>query len=323
MEQNKIKQVFVLNPKRQEKTSLLKAEINDEVLMCKTTSCKGMPLISDESIGEIICGCCGSIVVEKSVDIRPEKTGEFGEFSSKMQNGPEQSFSGYDMGMTIISDRDAFGKPLSGTTRSVFNRLKRLDSRSKTRSSNRTLKFTLLFLDSLKANLGIPDSVAENATYIYRKSMQKKITVGRSAKSLMCASVYAACRQDGIPRSITDISRKTGISKKEICRAYRTLLEGLDMTLGYCSASEFVPKIANDARISRKSSRDSLEYLQLLTKKRLSEGKSPLVLAAAALYLACVLNGEPITQDEIAKASGTTATALRTRYSVLKKEMDC
>ncbi|MGI0068955.1 MAG: hypothetical protein ACREA3_06530 [Nitrosotalea sp.] len=46
-----------------------------------------------------------------------------------------------------------------------------------------------------------------------------------------------------------------------------------------------------------------------------------MVLAAAVLYLSCVLNGEHKTQGEIAKASGITSTAIRIRYSVLKEEM--
>jgi transcription initiation factor TFIIB len=320
---HKLEQVFDLKLPDQKITPYLRLDtINEEVSRCKTLGCKGRPLITDDATGEIICGCCGVILVEKSVDVNPERISDSEEFLAKTRTGPEQSLSMYDMGMmTVMSNRDALGKSLSGPMKDRFYRLKKLNSRSKTASSNRTLRFALLFLHSLKTRVGLPDSVAENASYIYRKAMQKKITIGRSAKALMCASVYAACRQNVIPRSITDISQSANISKKEISRAYRTLIEGLGLTVGNCTATEFVAKIANEAKISEKTSRGAIELLQQLTKKGISDGKNPIVFAAAALYLSCVLNGEQRTQAEISKASGTTATAIRIRCSALKKEV--
>jgi transcription initiation factor TFIIB len=317
------KQGFLVNSSHTEIQFINKTRnIEDGVLKCKIFGCKGKPLIADDVTGEIICGCCGSILVEKSVDVNPERMSDTEDFLAKARTGPEQSLSMYDRGMmTVISNRDALGKSLSGSMKDRFERLKKLNSRSQTRSSSRTLRFTLLFLQSLKSTIGLPESVAESASYIYRKAMQKKITVGRSAKVLMCASVYAACRQNGIPRSINDISRRANISKKEVSRAYRTLIEGLDLTLDQHTATDFVSKIANEAKISEKTSREAIEILQQLTEKRLSDGKNPMVLAASILYLSCILDGEHKTQAEIAKASGTTATALRIRYTALIKEL--
>ena len=46
-----------------------------------------------------------------------------------------------------------------------------------------------------------------------------------------------------------------------------------------------------------------------------------MALAAATLYMSCILNGEKKTQSEIAKASGITSVTIRNRYSSLKKEI--
>ncbi|NHI03779.1 hypothetical protein DYY67_0849 [Candidatus Nitrosotalea sp. TS] len=151
--------------------------------------------------------------------------------------------------------------------------------------------------------------------------MQKKITVGRSAKGLMCASLYLACRQTAIPRSLSDVSQAANVSKKEVSRACRNLIENFEMSLDPCSASEFVTKIANEVNINEKIRRDALKIIAQLTQKGSSAGKNPMALAAATLYLACILNGEKKTQSEIAKASGITAVTIRNRYSALKKEV--
>ncbi|MGI0069343.1 MAG: transcription initiation factor IIB, partial [Nitrosopumilaceae archaeon] len=297
-------------------------KINEGWLECKTLGCNGKPQITDDTTGEIICGSCGSILAERSVDINSEKAGDFEEFLAKSRTGPEQSLSMYDMGMmTVISDKDAMGKHLSDSMKNTFGRLKRLNSRSRTRSSNRTLRFALLFLHSLKTKLGLPDSVAENAAYIYRKAMQKKITVGRNSKILMCASVYVSCRQSGIPRSIIDVSQAAFVTKKQVSRACRILIEVLDLNLGFCEPLEFVAKIANEAKITQQTSRNALKLLHKLSEEGLTNGKNPVVLAAATLYLSCLLNGEHKLQSEIAKASGATATALRIRCTALKKDL--
>ncbi|MGI0047355.1 MAG: transcription initiation factor IIB [Nitrosotalea sp.] len=295
---------------------------NREEIRCQVLGCKGEPLITDDSTGEIICGFCGSILVERSIATDSERARDFDEFLTKARTGPGQSLSMYDMGiMTVMSNKDAMGKSLSSPTKDKFNRLKRLDNRSKT-SSNRTLRTSLLMLDSLKTKLAIPDSTVESAAYIYRKAMQKKITIGRSAKSLMCASIYAACRQAGIPRSIHDLAQATGIGRKEVSRDYRKLTEELELDLAHCNAAEFVAKIATEVNISEQIRREALKLLQKLSDKGLTDGKNPMVLAASTLYLCCVLNDEYKTQNEIAKAAGVTAVSVRTRYQALKKSLE-
>lgn len=296
--------------------------IDDAYPKCPNGQCKDAPIITDASSGEIVCGSCGYVMVEKSVDPNPEHISDATEFITKTRNGPEQSLTMYDMGMmTVISDKDAMGRSLSGDMKSTFGRLKVLNSRSRMASSNRTLRSALFLLYSLKTRLALPDSVAENAAYFYRKAMQKKITIGRSAKGIMSAAVYLACRQTDIPRSLVDISQAAGVSRKEVSRAYRNLIEKLEVSIDPCNPSEFVTKIAHEAKISEKVQRDALKMLLRLCQQGTSAGKNPMALAAATLYLSCVLNGERKTQSEIAKASGVTAVTIRNRCSALKKEI--
>jgi len=45
-------------------------------------------------------------------------------------------------------------------------------------------------------------------------------------------------------------------------------------------------------------------------------------LAAAALYLACVKNGENMTQRDIAEAASVTEVTIRNRYKGLRLDQD-
>ena len=58
--------------------------------------------------------------------------------------------------------------------------------------------------------------------------------------------------------------------------------------------------------------------MKIAQANEVSAGKDPMGLAAAALYLACVKNGEDKTQRDIAEAANVTEVTIRNRYKGLK-----
>ncbi len=54
---------------------------------------------------------------------------------------------------------------------------------------------------------------------------------------------------------------------------------------------------------------------------RTTAGKDPMGLAAAALYIACVMCDEKRTQKMIADAAGVTEVTIRNRYKGLKEAL--
>jgi transcription initiation factor TFIIB len=58
--------------------------------------------------------------------------------------------------------------------------------------------------------------------------------------------------------------------------------------------------------------------LKKASETRTSAGKEPMGLAAAALYVACVMEGENKTQKDVAEAAGVTEVTIRNRYKGLK-----
>ena len=59
-----------------------------------------------------------------------------------------------------------------------------------------------------------------------------------------------------------------------------------------------ISRISSIAELSEKTKRKAMEILDQATKIELSAGKDPMGLAAAALYLSCVINGEDKTQKK-------------------------
>ena len=57
-------------------------------------------------------------------------------------------------------------------------------------------------------------------------------------------------------------------------------------------------------------------------ESRTSAGKDPMGLAAAALYVACVMENESITQKDLAEAASVTEVTIRNRYKGLKTTLN-
>jgi len=57
-------------------------------------------------------------------------------------------------------------------------------------------------LDRMASRLELPKSVREAAAVNYKKAVDKRLIRGRSIEGVAAASLYAACRQCGVPRTL-------------------------------------------------------------------------------------------------------------------------
>jgi transcription initiation factor TFIIB len=79
-----------------------------------------------------------------------------------------------------------------------------------------------------------------------------------------------------------------------------------------------ISRIASKIGISEKTRRSAILVLKEAQDSHESAGKDPMGLAASALYLSCVKNGEDLTQRDIAEAANVTEVTIRNRYKSLK-----
>jgi transcription initiation factor TFIIB len=92
----------------------------------------------------------------------------------------------------------------------------------------------------------------------------------------------------------------------------------LDIKMPIADPIKSVARIASKAGLSEKIQRRAIEILRKAAEMRISAGKDPMGLAAAALYIACVLENGNKTQKDIAEAAGVTEVTIRNRYKGLK-----
>jgi len=296
---------------------------NDYDVKCQLDTCKTYPIITDSERGEMFCGGCGLVLVQNMSDISHESNGYSQEdFMKLTRTGPATSLTMHDKGLsTVIGiNKDSSGNALSSKTKYEFNRLRTWDQRSKSRSTVALSKaFTLL--NAMKTKLGIPDNVIENAAYIYRKAVNSKLTRGRTMASLISASLYAACRENNIPRTLDDIAHAGNIERRILSRDLRTIIKKLGLKLNQYDTSSFISKISNNMNLKEKTKRDAFDILKRCELKEITAGKHPVAQAAASLYIACMINNEKISQKKFSSEAGVSDVTIRNRVTLIKKTL--
>ena len=202
-------------------------------------------------------------------------------------------------------------------------RLRKWNIRSCVHSSaERNLSQAMSELTRLSDKLHIPSSVGENAAFIYRKALDEGLIRGRSIKSIAAASLYAACRLTRTPRSLKEIAEVSTRRRKEISRCYRMLQRELEIRMPFDEPVKYVSKIASFAGLSQKTQSIAVQILQKARKIRVDIGKGPAGIAAAALYIASIMDGEKVTQKLLAEAADVTEVTVRNRYKGLNKSLN-
>jgi len=289
--------------------------------------CGKNSMLADNITGERFCGKCGFVISETLQDSGPEWRSFSKEGGSDpTRTGAPTSLTMHDRGLATIinpANKDASGKPLSTSMKSTIERLRTWDSRSKVNaSSDRNLRQALSELATLKDKLSLSDPVIEKAAYVYRKALEKGLVKGRSISALIASALYAACRDTETPRTLKDVSDAGNIKRKDIARCYRILHKELDLKMPVVDPVQCVSRIASKVQISERTKRYAVKVLKDAQEHKESAGKDPMGLAAAALYLACVKNGEDRTQRDIAEAANVTEVTIRNRYKGLRLDQN-
>ncbi len=302
-------------------------EINSTEEVIKCPECKGKKLFRDHNRAEIVCKGCGLVIDEDLIDYGPEwRAFDSEQRQKRARTGMPTTPLMHDKGLTTTIDwknRDFYGRSIPNRNRARVYRLRKWQRRLRTSQyQEKNLMEALRNLDRMASSLNLPRSIRENCAIIYRKAMDKNLIRGRSIDGVVAATIYAACRQYQLPRTLDEISQKTGIKRKEIGRNYRHLNKSLKLNLRPTKPKEYLQRFCNELELSAGTKKRAKNILKKATDRELISGRGPIGLAAASLYMASVLSGEKRTQKEIADTSGVTEVTIRNRYKELADKLD-
>ena len=291
----------------------------DEEVVCP--ECGGS-LASDTEHGETVCTECGLVVEEDEIDPGPEwRAFDAKEKDEKSRVGAPTTNMMHDKGLSTNigwQDKDAYGNALSSRQREKMQRLRTWNERFRTRDSKeRNLKQALGEIDRMASALGLPENVRETASVIYRRALEKNLLPGRSIEGVATAALYAAARKAGTPRSLDELTKVSRVEKDEIARTYRYVVRELNLEIKPADPESYVPRFVSDLELSEEVERRARQLLQNAKEQGVHSGKSPVGLAAAAVYASSLLTNEKVTQSQVSEVANISEVTIRNRYHEL------
>ncbi len=288
--------------------------------------CGSPRLMRDYECAEIVCMNCGFVIAVKLTDHGPEWRAFDGEQRAKRTRvGAPLTYTIHDKGLSTVidwHDRDIYGKRLPPGQRAQIYRLRKWQRRIRVSdATERNLAFALSEISKIANNLSLPKNIMETASVIYRKAVKEHLIRGRSIQGVTSAAIYLACRQCGLARTLDEIAQASSINKKEVGRSYRFLIKELGYFIPPLKPSQYITKFSNQLTIQGKAEDIAHKILATAKELKLTSGRGPTGIAAAASYIASVLTGERKTQREIAEIAQVTEVTIRNRYKELVERL--
>jgi transcription initiation factor TFIIB len=280
----------------------------------------------DYECAEIVCMDCGFVVAAKLADRGPEwRAFDDEQRAKRARVGAPLTFTIHDKGLSTMidwHDRDIYGKRLSPGQKAQIYRLRKWQRRIRVSdATERNLAFALSEISKIANSLSLPKNILETASVIYRKAVKERLIRGRSIQGVTAAAIYVACRQCGLARTLDEIAQASNINKKEVGRSYRFLVKELDYFIPPLKPSQYVTKFSNQLTMQGKVEEIAHKILAAAKELKLTSGRGPTGIAAAASYIASVLTGERKTQREIAEIAQVTEVTIRNRYKELVERL--
>jgi len=282
-------------------------------------------LVDDVQNGEIICSGCGVVVADQMVDHGPETISSNLEDRMKLARATGQTtYSQHDLGITTeisISTKDFSGKTINREVANQMNNLRKWQQRVRVSSPReRRLANVLSKMGETCDGLNLSRNVLETASMIYRNLDGHVDVKGKSVASITAATIYMACKQCDVVRSLEEICRgicapKDVKSKTKLAaKYYRTMV----MEMGQLNApvvtmDKYISKIANMTQTEVRVERLALEIAEKTKDNSIADGKAPNGIAAAYLYVASVLLGQNVLQRDVSSIAGVTEVTIRNR----------
>ncbi len=279
----------------------------------------GGSVAMDAEHGETVCNDCGLVIEEDSIDRGPEwRAFDSAERDRKSRVGAPTTNMMHDKGLSTNigwQNKDAYGRSLSSEQRQKMQRLRTWNERFRTRDSKeRNLKQALGEIDRMASALGLPQNVRETASVIYRRALDEDLLPGRSIEGVATAALYASARMARNPRSLDEMSVVSRVDEMELTRTYRYIVRELSLEIQPADPEQYLPRFVSDLDLTDETERRARELIERARRAGLLSGKSPVGLAAAAVYAAGLLTNDTVTQSQVGDVASISEVTIRNRY---------
>lgn len=274
--------------------------------------CSHNPILDPEA-GETVCSSCGVVLEEQLMSDDSGIAQE--DYFKKISHAPGLG------GNTRISTDES----IRGAMKSTVRRMKSLDSRIR-QDEDKSQRTRYDLTEKVCDKLALPEYANGAIAKMFVDAQKYQITRGRRMEEIAAACTLAICRKYGIPKSIREIGKVLDVKPKVIFRVYGVLRNTFDLSeVTYTQPDQFLAQSISKLGISEKILNTAKKIMKKIMDAKIHDGRSPMVVAAYAVYMACKKHNADVTQNAISETLHVTEVSmrnLRTRVSKSKLGFD-
>merc|ERR1719266_178101 len=171
-------------------------------------------------------------------------------------------------------------------------------------SSDRALINAFRSISNMCDRINLPKTITDRANTLFKMVHDGRNLKGRANEAIASACLYIACRQEGVPRTFKEIVAVSTVSKKEIGRCFKLILKAHDTNVEIITTGDFMNRFCGTLGLTKNVQKAATRIAKKAVDLDIVPGRSPISIAAAAIYMASQASNDKRSQKEIADIAG-------------------
>lgn len=152
---------------------------------------------------------------------------------------------------------------------------------------------------------------------MFKQVHDGKTLKGRANGAISSACLYIACRQEGVPRTFKEICAITNVPKKEIGRCFKLILKALETSVDLITTGDFMSRFCSNLHLPASVQRAASHIARKAVEFDIVAGRSPISVAAAAIYMASQASEDRKQAKEIGDIAGVAEVTIKQSYKLM------
>ena len=281
--------------------------------------CKYHPdaiLTEDYHAGDTICPECGLVVGDRVIDVGAEWRTFSNDQAAKdacrvgaAENSLLEGGGDLSTRITMASGNSA----VAANEQPVYHKRKTVSS------SDHALSNAFGEIKTMADRLNSSWATVDRANRLFKHIYEGKKLKGRSYHGIAAACLFIACRQEQVPRTFKEICAVSNCSKKEIGRTVKLIVrvQGTDTRFEALCSQDFMSRFCSYLQLSHAIQTVATHIARCAAELKDVRSKSPLSIAAAAIYMASQASEEKKMAKDIGDISGVAESTIRQVYKLM------
>jgi len=265
--------------------------------------CNSQNIIEDHAQGSLICTDCGTAVQDHIIDLDLE-TRRFQDDdtdNSRVGSSADPLLDGIYHSTTVISAAPG----------SKGNDIARAHLRNTMNNADNALKDAFRRIDHMAEKIDLPDKYRGRAKEIYKQLHDAKALKGKDQDTMIAACLYVGCRLENVARSLKEFAAVSQKNKTDIGKYLKFIQKKLKLSMETVNAKNYMTRFCSHLKLPTFVETGAEEVAAKATEMGVVAGKSPDTIAAAAIYMVCMLSDHKKSMKEVSEVTGVTETTIR------------